>query len=225
MIRPRIDTRQMVALLFLSRVFAILTLSPKQDNHIENGAAMLGIFLSGLVSVFLVYFYQKLFSLYPGDNLLDCCWRVHPIFGGLCAVVFWLLCIGITISTAGDFQYFLTSAVYPYAGQVVLVTLFVLAILYSAYMGLEAFSRLSLVLCGVVLLSTLLVVVSLSKDLDFVYLLAPLRNGMQPVLKVVLQGIILNMDLFAFLLLSPMVREKHPGHGRGPSVWGSATIF
>ncbi len=208
MVQPRIDMRQLVALLFLSRVFSVLTLSPKQENTVENGAALLGIALSGIVCLILVLLYQKLLSLYPGDNILDCCYRMHPLFGKFCALGFYLLCVSITISTVGEFQYFLSSAIYPYVSRLLLIPLFLLAVLYSAYMGLEAFSRLSLALGVVVLLSTLLVIVSLSKDLSFVFLLPPLRHGWKPVLQVAFQGVSLNLELVPFLLLVPMVRGK-----------------
>lgn len=217
----QIDSRQLIALLFISRIFAVLTFNPSNDPTISGSVSLFASVLGLPVAILLALPILWLLGKNPGCNLLDCAAKVHPAWGKVAALLVLVTSLLMAVNTSSNFQYFLSTAVYPDLKGTIFVVCFVLVVAYAVSMGLEAFSRLSVLLMIVVLLSTLSVVLALAKDVDLAYLHSPFQYGISPILQVVYQGAANDYELMAFALLAPRVR----GGGKRALLFTFAAAF
>ena len=112
-----------------------------------------------------------------------------------------MVCIVVASETVAQFTLFLTSAVYPQASTFWVGIIFCASVLYLVFLGLEAISRMSVILLAATILSSLLVGLGLWRFVDTLNLISPLYEGIGTVLYSSSLYFTQNIELIALALL------------------------
>ncbi len=198
---------QLVLLLFVTRLFTILTFVPKSDVAISGSAALLAILLSGILGLvfFLPFFW---FQKKCGENLLDAVFRVGKAYGWVVSVLLWLFCLYVVSYTISHFTFFMTSTFYDDAKPWLFLILLILAAAYGAVLGVEACARLGALAFALVLVVTLLIGCALFSQIDLIYFTNPLRENWKTISQNVFFTATNNTECILFLLLFSRTKEK-----------------
>ena len=188
---PKIKAAQLSALLILSRMFIILIFLPNTHHSVGGSVAILSI---------IVGFFLTFLVMLPLFFLL----RQYP--GRFSAAAFYLVCIVVASETVAQFTLFLTSAVYPQASTFWVGIIFCASVLYLVFLGLEAISRMSVILLAATILSSLLVGLGLWRFVDTLNLISPLYEGIGTVLYSSSLYFTQNIELIALALLLSNLR-------------------
>ncbi|MCI6346803.1 MAG: spore germination protein [Negativibacillus massiliensis] len=203
---PKIKAAQLSALLILSRMFIILIFLPNTHHSVGGSVAILsiivGFFLTFLVMIPLFFLLRQ----YPGMNLQQVAKQLSPGVGRFSAAAFYLVCIVVASETVAQFTLFLTSAVYPQASTFWIGIIFCASVLYLVFLGLEAISRMSVILLAATILSSLLVGLGLWRFVDTLNLISPLYEGIGTVLYSSSLYFTQNIELIAMTLLLSNLR-------------------
>ena len=141
--RVEISASQLVTLLFLSRAFTLLTYSTKTDQISQNAGIIFALALSAMLYVAALIPTFLLVRRRRDYSIIEWSFAVKPWFGKGVAALYFAFLVLVTANTISHFEFFLTSSIYPNASPTLFVVLFLLAVAYAAYMGLEACARMS----------------------------------------------------------------------------------
>ncbi|MBR5559294.1 MAG: GerAB/ArcD/ProY family transporter [Oscillospiraceae bacterium] len=202
-----IDDRQLLMLLFLGRMFSMMTYSPGKEavpGTVTLAAQPLALLAEAALLLPAFWVLRRC----KQDDLLGAVYRKNRFAGHFCAVAAMLVCqleSARTITVQTDF---LTGTIYRLPNRMGLLLALWAGILYAVWLGLESFARLSMgVFVVFVFLEGALAVQALP-HIDLINLHNPLEQGFVPIL----QGAALSVgrcgELAAALLLIPAVRGK-----------------
>lgn len=204
----QIERGQLIGILFLSRIFLILTFSAQNDPSAEGSVAMFGLILALPIIFVAGWFIQKLLDNAPGCGLLEAAALVSPIWGKVVAVAVTLVCIMVALNTASVFYYFLDIVVYPNLSIEVFALVFAVTCIYGAYLGLEPLVRFALPVVIMMIVAMLMVIPLLWKDIRMVYLHSPLEFGWRALIPKGFQVASGNLELLVIACLAPATRSK-----------------
>lgn len=198
---PKISSAQMVTLLVLARLFILLIFIPSTHKSVVGTASLLSVVLGYLLTIVALLPAYFLIRKNPNMNLHEIASQTSPTMGKVAAVGFYLTCMAVTVETVTQFNIFLTDAVYPRASQLGVEIIFCAAVLYIAFLGLEALSRASSVILILSIAASALIGFGLWKFFDTLNIISPFYDG----ISVVIQGSTMyftqNVELIAFALL------------------------
>lgn len=212
-----ISAAQLVMLLFVGRMFSLMTYVSKTQT-VESGS--LSLLTIPLASIAAAAAALPLLLIYRncGADPLTCAYRAGRPFGAAFSVLLLLYCLYTAAYTASHFEYFMTSTLYQNAAPWLFIFVLLLAAAYAASMGLEAFSRLS-VLAFVLTLGVLILLAAvLFPQIKLAYVENPLRNPAGDIGKTVWYTFAGNSELILFLLFAGRSRTKN-GKGKPFAVW------
>lgn len=193
-------------MLFSARIFSFLTntLAPTQDII---GSSFFIALLVSAVSCFIIVLPTFILLKYTNNNsVLSCAFNFNEWFGKAVAFLFLILCFFVIINTISEFTFFITASVFPKAGFFTIIFIFLLASLYSAAMGIEAFSRFSIFVFMFTIIIFLIIGVSLLKEYNMLNFVSPFYDGLKPIASLGWQNISRNFEVLAFLLLIPFIK-------------------
>ena len=208
--RVEISSSQLVTLLFLSRAFTLLTYSTKTDQIAPNAgiifalALSAALYMAALVPTFLLVRRRRDYSI------LEWSFAVKPWFGKAVAALYFAFLVLVTANTISHFEFFLTSSIYPNASPTLFVVLFLLAVAYAAYMGLEACARMSGFVFWGVAAGTVFLFLCLFQKADPIFLRSPFAIDLKTTVATGFSGVGASLEITAILLLIPMVRGSLP---------------
>lgn len=163
----KINSMQLVASLLVCRFFTMLVAVPNSRSAIDGSSALLLPFVNFLAMLLLGIPLLFLMKRFPQCCLSDCAAACAPNWIKPLQIWQLLFCLITAIGAASQSEYFVTTALYPQAELRWVILLFVLVVWYMVAMGIEAISRVSLIVCGLIVLSSVLIFTGVFRQLDW----------------------------------------------------------
>lgn len=204
----KLGALQIASLLFVSRVFSILTHSGSEFSGFGDTTIMLGSFIAGICSILLAYLISWVIRRNKANNLLDLAGAASDRFGKFAYVTVGIVCLLVSIVTMVNFQHFLSLAVYPQMGNSLFIICLSAVCVYAAFLGLEAISRFSVIIAVLVVISVIVAASGLSGDIRIINLNSPFEFGVKPILFSAYQGVVGNTELLLFVVLLGRLNRK-----------------
>lgn len=202
-----IDGRQLGLLLFLGRMFSMMTYAPGREA--QPGAAALAAQLPALaLELLVVWFAFWAVRRCGGGGLLAAAFGRSRALGRCCAAVGLVFCAAqgaLTLTVQTDF---LTGTIYQQQGRLGLLLALWGGVLYAVWLGLEAFARMSMGVLALFGLLALALVMQTAPAIDLLNLRHPLEEGWAAVAQSAALNLSRSGELGAAVLLIPAVRDK-----------------
>ena len=215
MIQTRISGAQAAALLFLSRMFALLIApSGGQAGQVGGGLAALAALGSFLFQLALFFPGWILMKRHPGQNFAEAVTGCLGKAGKVVSLILWAVLILLAGMSAAEFDRFLVSAVYGQAPQMLFAVLFLAAAVYGAWLGLEAFGRYAYFGLTIFLLLAVSLCFSLGGDFQMNELFAQTSVSVPSFWGTAWGMAAADIEILCFFLLLPNLRSGETGEGR-----------
>lgn len=204
----RINSAQLLSMLFISRFFTLLVAVPNSRYTLEGSSSLLMPFLSTaamlILSIPLIFLMKK----YPQQSLSGIAGELLP--KGKKLVLLWqlLFCILTAVGTASQSEYFVSTALYPNAKRQWVILLFLIVVWYMVCMGLEAISRTSFLICILIVFSFVLIFTGVLKEVDWINLGSPFMESAEKLGMTALAYWGQNMELVLLCILQPNTKES-----------------
>lgn len=202
----RISSAQLIIVLFLSRFFTLMTYQPTQQA-VGGSTVLLTIPLSALAAVAVMLPFLWLYQKAQADPL-TCAFRVSQSYGVVSSIILGLFCLFMTAYSVSHFQFFMVSTVYPQEQPWIFIVSMLAVAAYGAKMGLEALSRMGVLVFWALIAVTALLLVALIPNVRSVYLTNPLFEGYRAITAGTFGALANNAELVLFMLLLSRTKEK-----------------
>ena len=216
MIQTRISGAQAAALLFLSRMFALL-ITPAgggQAGQASGGLAALAALASFLFQLALFIPGWLLMKRNPGQNFSEAVTGCLGNFGKGISLMLWAVLVLLAGISAAEFDRFLVSAVYEQAPKMLFALLFLAAAVYGAWLGLEAFGRYAYFGLTIFFILAVSLCLSLSGDFHTGELYAQTSVSAPSFWGTAWGMAAGDIEILCFFLLLPNLRSGQTGEGR-----------
>ncbi len=204
-----INSTQMVAMLLVSRFFTTLIAVPNSRYTLEGSDALIAPLLSMAASLLTVIPLLFLTKKFPQQSLHHIAGSITPKAEKLILIWQLLLCLLTAIAAASQSEYFVATALYPQASRPWVIFFFMLVVWYMYSMGIEALSRVSLLVCGLIVISFAVIFTGVLSQIDWLSLTKPFYEPAEKILTAALAYWGQNMELLLLLLLQPYSRKSH----------------
>lgn len=206
----KISSKQLIAMMLLSRLFILLIYVPS-SRHVAEGSASLLIILTSYLFTFVAMIPAwLLLKHYPRLDMAGAAAMISPKLKKPVAALFYILCLAVAAETMAQFELFMTTVIYPQANKIYVTLIFAAAVVYMVYLGLEAITRASLVVLVLVVATALILFFGLARFIDTVCLFTPLYDGVKPIVMGTFLGFAQNTELVALVLLLPYLNTEKP---------------
>ncbi|MEG1994797.1 MAG: hypothetical protein RR048_07770, partial [Oscillospiraceae bacterium] len=164
---------QMASLCVLVRMFALFAFSPAV-NQIENGnTRFLGNVVGFLVSAAMWIPAYYIFKGKTDYNILDYGKSVSPNVGKITSVILYFATVSIAIVTVSQFDYFITTTIYPNSSKLLYVIILIGTGMYYTSKGLEPIGRVANIFFALFIISLFLILGMLAPKINLVSLSTP----------------------------------------------------
>ncbi|MBC8545547.1 GerAB/ArcD/ProY family transporter [Clostridiaceae bacterium NSJ-31] len=198
-----ISSKQVVLLLVLFRVFDLLTFVPQIGGRQNGATVMLALPFSYLLLALILVPALLLLRGRREGNVVDCALALNPAAGKVLAALLFLFSVFAAADTVSNFEFLLTSAIYPETPSLFFVLTFTAVCLYGAFLGLEPVARVNTFVFVLFVGALVFISASVLPKSDFVYLKNPLQGGLSAVWGHALSAAFSNFDAVLFLLFAP----------------------
>lgn len=169
-----------VALIFTITINHAILLLPKTIINSTGSASLLNIIYVGIIAVLLTLLICKLFSKFPGLDILD----ISEYLGGrilktIIGILFFVYFIFVSSVLLKTFANGLQVLYYPATDILFIIALFILAISFVCNLKYNAISKANLILTPIVMISILFLFAADSKYFQFENIFPILGNGFQ----------------------------------------------
>lgn len=201
-----ISSRQTMMLLVMFRAFDLLTYVPQMSGVSNAATTLLTLPLSFLLLAFIMLPAALLLRRCEGCSYVDCAMRLSKPAGNVLAMLLFLYAAVIAADCISNFEFLLTSAVYPETASVFFILTFTAVCVYAAYLGLEAVTRVNVFLFLLFFAVLAFISAAILPHADFVFLKNPMESGAGGFWKQVLGGCFQNFEVVLWLMLARDVK-------------------
>lgn len=207
--KAKISTYQLFVLMVLfqlgSSLLVPIAMEAKQD-------AWLAILLGMSAAFILMYIYDRLYRYYEGKPLTEFLKDILGVFfGRLLAFLYVLYFVYLAARVLRDLGVALLTFAYPLTPLFVVNALFILAVIYTVYKGIEVVARTGelLVVLEFLLAVTFIILIVVSGLIELSNLKPVLENGVLPVIKVALRETLYFPfgEIIVFLMIFPYLKQ------------------
>lgn len=197
---------QAVALLALFRVFSLLTFVPRIGG-VQNGASvLLALPVSYLLLALVLLPALLLLRRHGGCNAVDCALQLNKPVGKLLAALLGLFSVLIAADTISNFEFLLTTAVYPQTPPLFFILTFAAVCAYAAFLGLEPVARVGTVVFVIFVGVLVFLSAAILPKADFLALKNPMAGGSNEFFSLVIANCFSNFDVVLWLFLAPHIK-------------------
>lgn len=203
----KINSLQIVASLLVCRFFTMLVAIPNSEFTLEGSGSLLvpilstfGMIFSGIPLLFLM-------KKFPQKSLQDCVTICYPKLREIVIICEFLLCFAAAVGTASQSEFFVSTALYPNAPRFWVIFLFILTVWYSLKMGLEALSRISLIVCVLIFFSFGLIFAGVWEQIDFLNFSSPFYDGLEKIFRTTWAYWGQNIEILLLTILQPYTQK------------------
>ncbi|ACT01723.1 GerAB/ArcD/ProY family transporter [Paenibacillus sp. JDR-2] len=182
--QAQIDTKQFFIFAFCLTIGTSILVTPAGIAHIAREDAWIASLISLIINAGMVILYIALCRLYPGQTLFEI---LESVFGkwlgkGITLLyLFYFLVLSGTL--LGNLGFFLTSEMMPETPIEAIEMLFLFAAVMSARLGVVVLARVSELLFPWVFFLYLILILSLTPQIQWEHIQPVLEEGMMPALK------------------------------------------
>ncbi len=203
----KISGAQGAVLLFLCRIFSLLTLTLRPEQQVNGGTALFALVFAPLSQLLVILPGWLLLRRFPDRSLPEIGVLALGKWAKVFSFLLWGMLVLLCAGTVSEFQFFLSASSYENPPVYLFAALLLAAAGYGAYLGLEAFARFSLFVLGAFLLSFGLIGGSLLPEIRLNQLLPPLAEGWEKVGASAWAFVAKDWEALLFLLLAPRLRR------------------
>ncbi len=207
----KINSLQLVAALLISRFFTMLVAMPNSRYALTGAGGLLPPLFSFLLSCIVLIPLLLLMNKFPNHSLTMTAKEVAPKLHKPLLLWQFLICLVCAIATVSQSEYFVTNALYPDADRRWVILLFLLVVCYLCIMGLAALSRASLIVCGLIAFSFVLIFSGVAGQVDFLELSSPLLNSSENYIRTTIAYWGQQTELVLLCVLQPYNNKKRFG--------------
>lgn len=204
----RINSLQLLSMLLVSRFFTMLVAVPNRRYALSGSDALLPPLFSALLMALLLLPLLFLMKRHPQQSLTQIAEVYLPKGKPLILLCLLLFCLLTAIAAASQSEYFVSTALYPNAKRHWVLILFVLVVWYMVSMGIEAISRVSLLVCGLIVLSFALIFTGVLSEVDWLNLGALFQDSAETLAMTTVAYWGQNMELVLLCILQPYTRKS-----------------
>lgn len=201
-----IDSRQLVAMLVMSRIFSLCTFRPFSADTVNGSVVLLALLFSFAAEFALIIPCMLFLKKHPNMGLMEACYQTSRPLGHVVAALLLLLCLFIAGETVGQFEYFMTTAIYPYSTNMVFAVLLSVVASYFVMVGIEAFSRTALLLFVVTIAAFAVLFCTLIEQVQLVNVVSPFFYGTKDIIRSTVTNLFHNVEVIACVALAPYIK-------------------
>ncbi len=202
-----IDGRQLMLLLFLGRMFSMMTYSPGKEA-VPGSTALAAQLPALVVEIALLCPAILLVRRLGSKGVLESAYQKNSLLGHFCALAGFVFCLLQTARTLTVQTDFLTGTIYRLPNRLGLMLALWCGIVYAVWLGLESFSRLGTGVFLVFVLLAAALAIQAVPNIDPINLHHPLENGPKALVQGAAVAVSRCGELAAAVLLLPAVRDN-----------------
>lgn len=199
----------MATLCILIRMFSLFSYTSVYFTIENSSARFLGYFLGFLLSLAMYIPAYYIFKHKDGYNIIDYAKSLSAPMGKITAFLFYLVTIFIASITVSQFDFFITSTIYPNSPKLLFIVILVGVGIYFSTRGLEPIARVANIFFMIFLFGLLFVGFMLSSKINTLNIVSPFYGGLKPILSIAFTVAANNTPLIVYLLLKPNIKEKN----------------
>ena len=211
-IKAKITPFQFYTMLYLGRIFSHIAYISNIRVQFSSEETIYGMILMGvyllLTSVPILYMMRKDME----SSIITRAECISKGFSKALCVIFLLDFYIYAILSAGRFELFVSSVMFPETNMAIVVITLLAASAYSAYKGIEAIGRAGIVFLVPVLFSFAFVFLSLIKDVDPLNYTPMLSADIGKISGIGLYTCSRTAEILAAAILLPFVKNQKKGH-------------
>lgn len=187
--KEKISVFQFFVMLFLTRTLTTVTyLSSYTKNVRLSDMLILPVFriIIGTFIMVPLYFLYKKFS---DKNVLDIVREKSTVAAKVLSIFYAVTFFYFSVVTIARLDVFAGTVVFPETDVNFMIVFTVIFCCYGAYLGFSALGRSSVLSACIVIPALLLIMLSLTKKVDFLNLTPVFYNGVKPVVKIALDSV------------------------------------
>jgi len=180
--KGKITYRQLIQIMFISRVIIFITYFPAINSPPENQDIWLSEVLSyPIILLFSIPVYL-LWKKFPNQTIIQYSQTILGRAGKIIGIVYVWFFMHLCALTLCQFCGFLTTAIMPETPLLFFAISLVLFTAYAVRKGIEVMGRMSEIIAPVIIIAALTIVVFLIKDMKLENLTPVMESGFFPVL-------------------------------------------
>ncbi len=207
--KSKISAYQAFSLLFLCRMFDVITYSPIANNNTEGTLSLItgaiSLFCTVIIAIPIVVFYSK-YSTKDMD-IIDSLSAHNMILGQVC---YWIFFISITLTITFSvilFSDFLLNTIESFSKTFVIITILT-ATIYAASLNIEGISRASSIIMLFFIISIALIIFACMDAINPVNIKPVIDISIHTILHSILGTVTRNIELLGLILLFPKIKNK-----------------
>lgn len=182
--QAQIDTKQFFILAFCLTIGTSILVTPAGLAHIAREDAWIASLISLIINTGMVILYIALCQLYPGQTLFEILESVLGKWLGKGVTLLYLFYFLVLSGTLlGNLGFFITSEMMPETPIEAVEILFLLAAVMSARLGIVVLARVSELLFPWVFFFYVILILSLTPQIQWEHIQPMLEDGLMPALK------------------------------------------
>lgn len=204
----KISSVQLLVIMFISNIFFTMMYSPKGQTGIDS----LSFMISELISVPLVFL--TLFPFYyitnkqNNSNIITCSFKLNKAWGKITSILYWLYMMFVAVNTIANFEFFLSTAIYPQSNSTSFILIMMAVILYACLLGIEPIARLAGFVIIIVVISLLFILIPLFGEAKLYHLHFSSPVNIKIIASTIYMTTISNNDFVLLLLLNDITDNK-----------------
>lgn len=178
----KINYRQLVQLIFISRIIIAITYLPVLSSPPGNQDIWISILLSFPIQLLLSIPIYLLWRRFPNQTIIQYSQSIIGRSGKIIGILYIWFFIHFAVITLSYFNLFLTTAIMPETPLLFFSILLVGFCAYAVGAGLEVLGRMAEIVAPIIILAIITIIVLTAKDMDLKNLTPVFESGLWPVL-------------------------------------------
>lgn len=204
----KISARQMILLVFISRIIILFAFLPILVAPPANQDVWISILVMLPINLILAVPIYLLAKKFPNQTLYEYCQTIMGKAGQWVGLLFvWFFLHSTTISLS-NFSNFFTTTIMPETPSLFFIITFTLVAAYAVHHGIEVLGRFSEFIAPFIILAIIGVFLLLSKDIDLHELTPILEKGIFPTLIGGLYASSLMIETLALGIILPFLNDQ-----------------
>lgn len=178
----KITDRQLILLIFISRIVIVLTYLPALYSPPANQDVWISVLLSIFIELLLAYPLYLLYKRFPDQSIIQYSQTIFGIAGKLIGLLFVWFFIHIALVTLGQFEIFIVTTIMPETPHLFVIISMLIFCAYATSKGIEVLGRSSEIISVILMISIISIFMLLIKDMDFRELTPMFEKGISPII-------------------------------------------
>lgn len=176
-----ISTRQMAAVLFLSRIISLFTFMLPSASYIPPGDRVITAFAVMLIEFIYAAILITTLKLNNGRSIIEASGEYSHILSSVIAVLYIFAFLWAAGIGTARFELFISTVMFPNSELTLMIVILIAACVIASLKGIEAIGRASAVLLFVMGLSIAFILFSVAKEFEYYNLRPVAAEGIRPV--------------------------------------------